>query len=208
MLLWMDLLNAPGGRQPMGSGVQMNANPEFEVRAVGAFVQKPGCPEFQRQVLGPKRLETLCHNECFNPTERRRQITRIEVVRIHPQHNHSEPVGGLIEDPWLTLKCAPNDAGCSVRFSDPDFLRAGRDALYYVRAIQEPSPAVNGGQLRCKFDAAGRCTQVHLCSGDPKKTKPTDDCLEATEERAWSSPIFVDMRPAGKRVAALRETGR
>jgi hypothetical protein len=99
----------------------------------------------------------------------------------------------LIEDPWLTLKCPPNEAGCSVRFSDPDFLRTGRDALYYVRAIQEPSPAVNGGQLRCKFDAAGRCTQVNLCSGDPDKTKPSDDCLEAVEERAWSSPIFVDV---------------
>jgi len=208
ILLWMDLLNAPGGRQPMGSGVQMNANPEFEVRAVGAFVQKPGCPDFQRRVLGEKRLETLCHNECFNPTARRRQITRIEVVRIRPQHKPTEPVGGLIEDPWLTLKCAPNDAGCSVRFSDPEFLSKGRDALYYVRAIQEPSPAVNGGQLRCKFDAAGRCTRVNLCSGDPKKTKPTDDCLEAIEERAWSSPIFVDMRTIGKGVAALRETGR
>ena len=208
ILLWMDLLNAPGGRQPMGSGVQMNANPEFEVRAVGAFVQKPGCPDFQRRVLGEKRLETLCHNECFNPTARRRQITRIEVVRIRPQHKPTEPVGGLIEDPWLTLKCAPNDAGCSVRFSDPEFLSKGRDALYYVRAVQEPSPAVNGGQLRCKFDAAGRCTRVNLCSGDPKKTKPTDDCLEAIEERAWSSPIFVDMRTIGKRVAALRGTGR
>jgi hypothetical protein len=208
ILLWMDLLNAPQGRQPMGSEVQMNANPKFEVRAVGAFIQKPGCPDFQRKVLGAKRLETLCHNECFNPTERRRQITRIEVVRIHPQHHPSEPAGGLIEDPWLTLKCPPNDAGCSVHFSDPDFLSKGRDALYYVRAIQEPSPAVNGGQLRCKFDAAGRCTRVNLCSGDPKKTKSTDDCLEAIEERAWSSPIFVDMRPAAKRVASLREIGR
>jgi hypothetical protein len=207
MLLWMDILNAPGGRRPMGSGVQMTANPEFEVKAVGAFVQKPGCPDFQRRVLGPKRLETLCHNECFNPTERRRLITRIEVVRIHPQHKPSEPVGGLIEDPWLTLKCQPNAAGCSARFSDPDFARTGRDALYYVRAIQEPSPAVNGGQLRCKFDADGRCTQVNLCSGDPNKTKRTDDCLEAVEERAWSSPIFVDVRRSMKTAAQPRERG-
>src|SRR5258708_20756381 len=102
-LLWMPLLNAPRGRQPMGSGVQMNANPEFEVRAVGAFVQKPGCPDFQRKVLGPKRLETLCHNECFNPTARRRQITRIAGARIRPQHNPSEPVRGVIQDPLLPL---------------------------------------------------------------------------------------------------------
>ena len=159
----------------------------------------PGCPDFQKQVLGAKRLETLCHNECFNPTSRRRQITRIEVIRIHPQHTSTEPVRGLIEDPWLTLPCTPNEAGCTVRFSDPDFLRTGRDALYYVRAIQEPSPAVNGGQMRCKFDSQGRCTEVNLCSGDPAKTSPTDDCLEAVEERAWSSPIFVDVRRPAKR---------
>jgi hypothetical protein len=217
MLLWMNLVNAPGGVRPMGSVVQMVVNPEFEAKAVGAFVQQPGCPDFQRRLLGTQRLETLCHNECLNPTERRRQITRIEVIRIHPQHRPSEPVGGLIADPWLTLNCPRNDAGCSVRFSDPDFVRTGRDTLYYVRAIQEPSPAVNGGQLRCKFDAAGRCTQVNLCSGDPDKTKTTDDCLEAIEERAWSSPIFVDVRrsvkaaadthSAVKTVGSLREPG-
>ena len=198
MLLWMNLVNAPGGPRPMGSAVTLKVNPEFEAKAVGAFVQKPGCPDFQRRVLGEQRLETLCHNECFNPTEHRRQITRIEVIRIRPQHKSSEPVDGLIEDPWLTLKCPPNDAGCSVRFSDPDFVRNGRDALYYVRAIQEPSPAVNGGQLRCKFDASGRCTEINLCSGDPAKTKTTDDCLEAIEERAWSSPIFVDRARSAK----------
>jgi len=115
-------------------------------------------------------------------------------VRIRPQHNLSEPVGPLIEDPWKTLECTPNEAGCKVKFSDPTFTKGGRDALYYVRAIQEPSPAVNGGQLRCKFDAQGRCIRVNLCSGDPEKTAPTDDCKEAIEERAWSSPIFVDFK--------------
>jgi hypothetical protein len=194
MLLWMNLVNGPGAARPMGSAVRMSRNPEFEVRAVGAFVQNPGCPDFQRRLLGARKLQTLCHNECFNPSNRRRQITRIEVVRIHPQHNPSEPAGPLIEDPWKTLKCAPNEAGCTVRFSDPEFLEKGRDALYYVRAIQEPSPAVNGGQLRCRFDSAGRCTQVNLCSGDPAKTSPADNCLEAIEERAWSSPIFVDIQ--------------
>ena len=178
----------------MGSAVRMSQTPQFEVKAVGAFIQNPGCPEFQRRLLGARKLETLCHNECFNPSNHRRQITRIEVVRIRPQHTPSEPVGPLIEDPWKTLKCAPSDAGCTVRFSDPSFVKGGRDALYYVRAIQEPSPAVNGGQLRCKFDSEGRCTKVNLCSGDPAKTSPADNCLEAVEERAWSSPIFVDIQ--------------
>jgi hypothetical protein len=194
ILLWMNLLNAGAAPEPMGSQVRMNRNPEFEVKAVGAFIQNPGCPDFQRRVLGEQRLETLCHKECFNPSTRRRRITRIEVVRIHPQHDPSEPVGPLIEDPWKTLKCTGSESGCSVRFSDPEFVKQGRDALYYVRAIQEPSPAVNGGMLRCKFDANGRCVSVNICSADPAKTSPSDNCLDAVEERAWSSPIFVDIR--------------
>jgi hypothetical protein len=194
ILLWMNLVNAPGTPKPMGSRVRMNRNPEFEVQAVGAFIQNPGCPELQRHLLGPKKLETLCHNECFNPSNRRRQITRIEVVRIRPQHAPSEPVGPLIQDPWKVMKCAPSEAACKVRFTDPDFIKGGRDASYYVRAIQEPSPAVNGGQLRCKLDSNGRCTEIHLCSGDPSKTPTSDDCLQPIEERAWSSPIFIDIQ--------------
>ena len=80
---------------------------------------------------------------------------------------------------WVPL--APNVGWPLV--TDPEFIRNGRDTSYYVRAIQEPSPAVNGGQLRCKFDSEGRCTQLNLCSGDPAKTAPADDCLEAIEER-------------------------
>ena len=194
ILLWMNLTNAPGASRPMGSIVKMRSNPQFEVKAVGAFIQNPGCPQFQQHLLGAQRLESLCHNECFNPSNKRRHITRIEVIRIHPQHSPAEAVGPLIEDPWKSLPCTPSESGCSVHFSDADFVKNGRDALYYVRAIQEPSPAVNGGQLRCRFDASGHCVQVNICSGAPTRTRPDDDCLAAIEERAWSSPIFVDLQ--------------
>jgi hypothetical protein len=66
-----------------------------------------------------------------------------------------------------------------------------RDALYYVRAIEEPSPAVNAGGLRCRTDETGNCIEVNPCQGD-YRTPMDDDCLGTIEERAWSSPIFVD----------------
>jgi hypothetical protein len=65
-----------------------------------------------------------------------------------------------------------------------------REVVYYVRAIQEATPAVNGGGLRCRRDASGQCLEVNPCYGD-YRTSYDDDCLTAVEERAWSSPIFV-----------------
>ena len=45
ILLWFDLLNAPGGTPlPMGSEAELRDAPIFQARAVGSFEQKPGCP--------------------------------------------------------------------------------------------------------------------------------------------------------------------
>jgi hypothetical protein len=62
--------------------------------------------------------------------------------------------------------------------------------LYYVRAIQEPTMAVNATGLRCQYDQAGNCVSLNPCYGD-YRTEFTDDCLSKTEERAWSSPIYL-----------------
>ena len=196
ILLWFHLLNAParaGGvaAVPMGGEVRMAAAPRFEVRAVGAQKQKPGCPEFSEQTLDASRIAALCKGECFNPSDQRKLITRIEVVRIRPQAQPGEPVAGLIEDPWRVFPCEPSQAGCVVQFEDPEFATAARSASYYVRAIEEPSPTVNAGNLRCEKDAQGQCLKVNPCYGD-YRTPTSDDCLAASEERAWSSPIYLD----------------
>jgi hypothetical protein len=87
--------------------------------------------------------------------------------------------------------CPPGGDGCQVSFSDPEFASAGRDAVYYVRAIEEASPTVNGGGLRCSRDEFGDCIAIDPCRADAP-TAYEDDCLTVVEERAWSSPIFVD----------------
>ena len=196
ILLWFHLLNAPtaeGGvaAVPMGGEALMHAAPRFEVRAVGAHLQNPGCPDFTNEALDAARLQHLCMGECFHPSNERKPITRIEVVRIRPQASPGEPVGGLIEDPWKTIACEPSQAGCVAHFEDTDFSTAGRDAVYYVRAIESPSPAVNANSLRCEYDAQGNCVKVNPCWGD-YRIDADDDCLGETEERAWSSPIYVD----------------
>jgi hypothetical protein len=195
ILLWFDLLNPSGqaGRLPMGSEVAQGETPRFEVRAVGSFEQKPGCPDFSTGALTPERIEYLCKGECYHPSDRRRLITRIEIVRIRPQLTQSEPMDPLIEDPWQTFHCPPDPNGCQVSFDDPDFAALGRDVVYYARAIEQPSEAVNAKGLRCTYDTEGNCVSMNPCWGD-WRTPASDTCLEETEERAWSSPIYVDWR--------------
>jgi hypothetical protein len=188
-LLWFDLVNPPGGvgSLPMGSEVGMGYTPRFRAQAVGSFKQQPGCPEYATRGLTPTRLDSLCRGECFNPSEERKLITRIEVVRIRPQSYANEPIGELIEDPWKVFQCDGEPTGCAVEFSDPDFNTGRRDAVYYVRAIEEPSDAVNGAQLDCEYDENNNCSSIR-----PRPENPEDDRLAPIEERAWSSPIFVD----------------
>ncbi len=196
ILLWFDLLNPPdsndGVTAPMGSAVELTNAPVFRARAVGSFEQQPGCPEESATALGAKELERICRGECYRPSDVRRRISRIEVVRIRPQRTPDEPVAQLIDDPWQVFPCAADPAGCVANFSDPDFASSARDALYYARAFEEPAPGINAGGARCERNADGECMKVKLCGPDPK-----DDCLAAREPRAWSSPIWLS-RPAKK----------
>jgi hypothetical protein len=174
----------------MGSKLHLMENPRFEVRAVGSFVQKPGCPDDSLRALGEDRLAALCRGECYHPSDRRRRIERIEVVRIRPQAFAGESVAGLVEDPWRRFDCPTDGAGCRVEFEDPDFEASGRDAVYYVRAVEEPILAIHGSNpLGCEYDEAGRCIRVEPCG---IRVPKSEECLSETRQRAWSSPIIVD----------------
>ena len=198
ILLWFDLLNGPKGEAPMGSDVELSQNPEFRVRAVGSFEQKAGCPIESRDAMNEARIARLCQGECYHPSDVRRPITRLEIIRIRPQTDAGEDVTHLIEDPWKVFQCANSGDGCTATFTDPEFVGSGRQALYYARAIEAPSLAVDADPLGCTRDGKGACVDVSPCFDKPWD----DDCLSETEERAWSSPIFVN--PGPKRVVAAQ----
>jgi len=194
ILLWFHLLNADEGKLPMGSEGSVEENPIFEVSAVGAFFQKPGCPQFSLNSLSSTKLEKLCGGECYNPSDERKIISRIEIIRILPQISEEENIQNLIQDPWKVIPCPKNQDGCTVSFEDPEFQDLKREAIYYVRAIQEASLAINAANLRCELDKDGNCIEVNPCFGD-YRTSSEDECLAPNEERAWSSPIFIKSTP-------------
>lgn len=193
ILLWFDLLNGDK-TLPMGSETVTETTPTFRVKALGAFKQNSGCPDYAVGALGADRIDSLCHGECFNPADERRQITRIEVIRIRPQQIPHEPVDGLIEDHWKTFDCPADGNGCEIEFSDEDFSASARDTVYYVRAIQEPTEIINGEPFACEeYSDQGQCLHIKPCN-----EFEAGECLGEGEERAWSSPIFVDFSEENK----------
>ena len=180
ILLWFDLTNSPVGKIPMGSEIKMSQNPSFEVKAAGSFKQNPGCSNESIDALSSERLEYLCAGECYNPSNERHAIKHIEVIKITPQSYSGEAISPLIQDPWRIIPCSGTQ-DCIVKFEDEEF---SRDSVYYVRAIQEETPAINGSSLSAR-------EEFKLCKGS-FRTNLNDNCLTMASERAWSSPIYVN----------------
>lgn len=191
MLVWFDLINAPTGTLPMGSEASMTNTPRFRVKALGAFEQQPGCPDYAVAALGHRRLSSLCGGECYRPGgDRRKAITRIEIVRIRPQIRPDEKIAPLIENEWRVFSCPADGNGCEVEFDDPDYTNGERSSLYYARVIQEKQPLIVGDPFGCEYDDDGICIKRNYCIGE--NAKPDMNCLSEAEPRAWTSPIFVE----------------
>ena len=187
ILLWFDA-ETQSQSLSMGSEVNSTQSPVFTVKAAGSLKQKPGCPDYSNNGLTRQRLEKICNSECYNPSNERRLITRIEVIKILPQQYENEPIEGLVDDVWKTFSC--NSTSCQVSFQDEQFSIGQRDAVYYVRAIEEPSLKLSADPLGCEFDENGKCIKTQICRTGVHENR--GDCLAPAENRAWSSPIYVN----------------
>ena len=86
ILLWFDLINGDK-KIPMGGEIATLENPKFFAKAVGSLKQKPGCPDYKDSKITKEDMERICKNECYNPSDERKIITRIEVIKVSPQNN-------------------------------------------------------------------------------------------------------------------------
>jgi hypothetical protein len=185
--LWFELVTEDGQSHVMGSEIEVTTKPFFRIGATGSMKQQAGCPEYAANALGSERLQALCRGECYHPGDEAHPIERLEVVKILPRIHADEKPGELIQDPWRTFSCAGQESHCSVEFSDPEFTAGGREAAYYVRAIQEATDTIQGDPFGCDYDEAGNCVNTNYCVGVGLE----EDCLSPAQHRAWSSPIYL-----------------
>ena len=190
ILLWFNLLDSENGITPMGRERNISQKPQFEVTAIGSFKQKPGCPEYVHTAMSAEEISRLCLNECYNPSNERNKIDRIEIVKITPT-TELDSISNNIQDPWKVFTCNDKGEGCSANFFDDEYVLDNKSSLYYARAIQEPTNIVGGDPLRCELNEAGECIKIRPCYSSGPDFDPNDDCLALVGERAWSSPIFL-----------------
>ena len=128
-----------------------------------------GLPRFREG--GPRcgsDSQHLCSGECDNPVRRAQPD--------HPHRGGEDPPAGAARasrstvssrtSSWST-QCPPEPNGCSLAFTDPAYAGEGRDAIYYVRAIEE---ARADDQRRAARSASAtsraRACKAKLCFGD------------------------------------------
>ena len=145
--------------------------------------------------MSKEEISRLCLNECYNPSNERYLISRIEVVKILPTKK-LDSLEKAIHDPWKTFECIDYGQGCSLSFVDKEFSSSKENAIYYVRAIQEQTDAVGGDPLRCEYNEEGECIKIKPCYASGPDFDPSDDCLAPIGERAWSSPCLLYTSPS------------
>ena len=192
ILLWFDLLTRRGraaGRWAPRSR-SSRTTPRFEVRAVGSFEQKPGCPADTR--LSAVRAKSAWPSTCARasattrPTRRRADLAHRG--RAHPPaaDRPDEPVNQLGGRPrGGSFPCPGDGAGCSRGVRGPGVRARGRATRPLLRA-----------RHRGAFD--GRSTADNPLGCEPRRR--TAECirgrLRATATSAPATRTTASRRPS------------
>ena len=96
---------------------------------------------------------SACGGEYYRPGgDRRKAITRLEVVRIRPLTRLEEKIAPLIDNESRVFSCSGDGNGDGVEFDPPDFTGGGRSSLYYARVMPKKQPLIVGDPFGCEYD--------------------------------------------------------
>ena len=177
-----ELLNVSGGVLP--GGIEFVASPDGLTITFTGLASR----EDYETALGRVRYRNTADIPTEGPL---RKVTVTVTDETDLSDTATTTLAVDANDAPILRDLGPQQFASEVQFEDEDFAADGRDSLYYVRALQAPAPAINGANLRAEYDEAGNVTAVNPCYGD-YRTDFNDDCLAPVEQRAWSSPIYVD----------------
>ncbi|MEM7675060.1 MAG: DUF3604 domain-containing protein, partial [Myxococcota bacterium] len=210
--------------------VSVNSIPRFRVHAKGAKQASTDCagqPAPPQWEGGPTAFYAdVCRGQCFHVTSdsdnERTRILYLEVIRVlrgwlgtNGQRDYTQFTVDPIQDDstfgegvanekihtvdTIRLPCTGSASegaqNCWADFEDPQWstiVERGGNAVYYVRAIQEETLAYNG--------SAGTAEEQECENPDAEEGRPRN-CFSPTNERAWSSPIFLFSGRAATRLA-------
>ena len=165
ILLWFDLLNGPDGAAPMGSEVAPRrdaALPGARGRRVQAAARLP-----RLRVDRARRRSAsqhLCRGECYNPSDERHRITRIEVVRIRPQQPPGRAGRPADRGSVAALRRArPTPTAAPSSSTIPTSSRRDRD----VDLLRARHPGADAGGQRRRPALHATTTQRQLRRGAP-----------------------------------------
>ena len=215
ILLWFDLLNAPGRPGADGQRGEPRARRRSSRCAPPALRSSSrAAPRRACARLGPERLARLCRGECYHPGERARARSSpsrwcacaaaparrgrargpdrgsLAPLRLRPRSRRAAPCASTIEE----------------------FAASGRDGVYYVRALQAPDA---GGQRRQPAHASST-PRVGPCASRPaspagarrRATTASRPCRSGRGRRRSSSIRPTAWRAAKRRRSPSRGAGQ
>ena len=115
------------------------------------------------------------------------------MIKILPQQFENEPVEGL------SRRCVENISlqqhQLQISFEDEQFSIGKRDAVYYVRAIEEPSPTLSADPLGCEFDENGECIKAEICRVGVGENREGALPLQSIELGLAQSMLIILLEP-------------